>query len=209
LSDYRVLQEISMYLRRLAFEYLRSNDTLPDASRFTSEQNISLDSPARIEENEAPNASQARLSIYLYQVVPNPFINNRGYIPAGSGVQVFPPLSLNLYYLVTPLHDAPEDCLVTLGHVMQVFAAHAVIRARFLDSHLRPEQPDVKLSFHPTTLEDLMRIWNGFNQPYRLSVCYQVQAVAIDSIRQPQAGPPVMEQLVDLQQITGEHQGAS
>jgi len=209
LSDYRVLQEISMYLRRLAFEYLRSNDTLQEASRFTSEQNISLDSPARIVENQAPNAEQARLSIYLYQVVPNPFINNRGYIPAGSGVQVFPPLSLNLYYLITPLQGAPEDCLVTLAHVMQIFAAHSVIRSRFLDSHLRPEQPDVKLSFYSTTLEDLTRIWNAFNQPYRLSVCYQIQAVAIDSIRQAQAGPPVMEQLVDVQQITNNQNGGA
>jgi hypothetical protein len=202
MSDARVLQEVSHYLRDLLFPYVSSIPNLN--TPFTSPNNISLDSPARIADNSAPNASQALLSLYLYQVTPNIYINNQGYIPAGMGVRMFPPLSLNLFYLLTPLNASPDDALVTLATAMQALAAHPVIRADFLDSHLRPEMPEVKVAICPVTLEELTRLWNAFNQAYRLSVCYQVQAVSIDSIRQPESGAPVTEQIIDLHQITGE-----
>ena len=54
---------------------------------------------------------------------------------------------------------------------------------------------------NPVTLEELTRIWNAFSQPYRLSVCYKVQVVSIDSARAPQQGPPVTERLLDVHQI--------
>jgi hypothetical protein len=202
LSDYRVLQEVSHYLRDLLLTYLSSIDTL--TANFTSPNNISLDTPARIADGSAPEATNAMLSLYLYQVTPNTHVNNRGYIPAGNGTLVFPPLSLNLFYLLTPLNNSPDDALATLGLAMQALAAHPVIRASFLDSTLHPEQPDMKIAICPVTLEELTRVWNAFNQPYRLSVCYQVQIVSIDSTHQPEVGPPVMERLVDVQQITGE-----
>lgn len=202
MSDFHVLQEVSHYLRDLLLTYLASIDTLNPG--FTSVNNISLDSPARIADKSAPNAGDALLSLYLYQVTPNTHINNRGYIPAGNGQLLFPPLSLNLFYLLTPLNSSPDDALVTLGCAMQALAAYPRIRANFLDSHLRPEQPDVKVAISAVSLEELTRIWNAFNQPYRLSVCYQVQTVSIDSIRQAEAGPPVMERLVDVQQVMGE-----
>jgi hypothetical protein len=200
-SDFRVLQELSHFLRGLLLVHLVELDALNQ--RFTAVNNISLDSPARIADGSAPNAADARLSLYLYQATPNAHTNNRGYIPAGAGVRRFPPLSLNLYYLLTPLNSSPDDALLTLGCAMQVLAAHPVIRANFLGSQLYAEQPEVKLSVCSVTVEELTRIWNAFNQPYRLSLCYQVQSVTLDSLRQPEVGPPVMEQLVDVQQITG------
>ncbi|NJN18736.1 MAG: DUF4255 domain-containing protein [Oscillochloris sp.] len=199
MSDYRVLQEVGLYLRNLLFEYLRTNDAL--TTRFTSENNISLDSPANLADVGRPGVASALLSLYLYQVTPNNHVNNTGYLPAVGGQQFFPPISLNLSFLLTPLNSSPEDSLITLGHAMQILAAHSVIRAGFFDSRLQPKTPEVKLAINPVTLEELTRIWNAFNQPYRLSVCYQVQYVAIDSIRQPKAGPPVIERLLDVHQI--------
>jgi hypothetical protein len=199
MSDYRVLQEISLYLRRLLFENLRGDD--PVGSEFSSEHSISLDSPPRIADNSAPNANQARLSLYLYQVTPNAHLNNHAMIPAGFGQQQHPPLSLNLYYLLTPVGELPEDNLAVLGRCMQVLAANSTIRASFLDSWLRPEPPEVRVTINPVSLEELTRVWNAFNEAYRLSVCYVVQVVSIDSARSPQEEQPVSQRLLDVQQI--------
>ncbi len=202
MSDYRVLQDISLYLRRLLFERLTGNDSV--ASQFASENSISLDSPPRIADNSAPNADQARLSLYLYQVTPNAHLNNHPMIPAGFGRQQYPPLSLNLYYLLTPVSQAPEDNLVILGRCLQVLAANATIRANFLDSWLRPEPPEVRVTMNPVSLEELTRVWNAFNETYRLSVCYLVQVVSIDSARLPQDEQPVQERLIDIHQIVSQ-----
>ena len=202
MSDYRVLQDISLYLRRLLFESLSGNDSV--ASEFASENSISLDSPPRIADNSAPNADQARLSLYLYQVTPSAHLNNHPMIPAGPGRQQYPPLSLNLYYLLTPISQAPEDNLVILGRCLQVLAANSIIRANFLDSWLRPEPPEVRVTINPVSLEELTRVWNAFNETYRLSVCYLVQVVSIDSARTPQDEQPVVERLLDTHQIVSQ-----
>jgi hypothetical protein len=202
MSDYRVLQDISLQLRRLLYESLRGND--PIGTLFSSENNISLDSPARIADRSAPNADQARLSLYLYQVTPNAHINNHPMIAAGPGRQQHPPLSLNLYYLLTPVCQMPEDNLVVLGRCAQILAANATIQAAFLDSWLRPDPPEVRVTINPVSLEELTRIWNAFSEAYRLSMCYVVQAVSIDSAQAPQEEPPVSERLLDMHQIVAQ-----
>ena len=202
MSDYRVLQDISLHLRRLLFEGLRGND--PVGALFASETNISLDSPARIADRSAPNADQARLSLYLYQATPNAHINNRPMIPAGPGRQQHPPLSLNLYYLLTPLCQMPEDNLVVLGRCTQILAANGSIQAGFLDSALRPSPPEVRITVNPVSLEELTRIWNAFSEAYRLSMCYVVQPVSIDSVLVPQEEPPVSQRVLDVHQIVSQ-----
>jgi hypothetical protein len=122
-------------------------------------------------------------------------------IPAGPARQQYPPLSLNLYYLLTPVSQMPEDNLVILGRSMQVLAANTSIRANFLDSWLRPESPEVRVIINPVSLEELTRVWNAFNEAYRLSICYIVQVVSIDSARTPQEEQPVSERLLDVHQI--------
>jgi len=202
MSDYRVLQEISLHLRRLLLESLSGLD--PIGAQFSSENSISLDSPPRIADQSAPNAGRACLSLYLYQVAPNAHINNHPMIPAGPGRQQYPPLSLDLHYLLTPVSQKPEDNLVILGRCLQTLAANPTIRATFLDSWLPDSSQQARVSLDPVSLEELTRIWNAFNAAYRLSVCYVVQSVAIDSARAPQEGPPVATSLVDVHRIGGE-----
>lgn len=205
MSDFRVLQTISANLRQLLFNQLSASDELSDM--FTSENNISLDSPATLADSS--DASTAQLSVYLYQVLPDPYLNNRPPIPAGMGQQVYPPLSLRLFYLITPLSDSSEENLLILGRVMQILAANTIVSGNFLDSRLRPTPPEMRVTLNPVNLEELTRIWSAFNQPYSLSVCYQVQAVSIDSTRPPREEPPITEALFDVHQIVQSGGGAS
>ncbi len=106
MSDYRVLQDISLHLRGLLFDGLTGDDEV--GSSFTSESNISLASPAALSEGNA----DVVVSLYLYQVLPNPHLNNRALIPIGNDRQQFPPASLDLFYLLTPMSASPEEDLV-------------------------------------------------------------------------------------------------
>jgi hypothetical protein len=196
MSDHRVLQEISLLLRSLLFDGLQGDD-------FTSVNSISLESPATLKANPPGNGQPPLLSLYLYEVTPNAHLNNRPLIHVGVGRQEYPPLSLDLHYLLTPLSDTQTDNLVILGRAMQILAAYPIIRANFLDSLLRPAKPEVRVTINPVSLEELTRIWNAFNQPYGLSVCYLVQPVSIDSARLPEEGPPVEQSIVDVHQIMG------
>jgi len=198
MSDYQVLQDISLHLRRVLLDGLQGDD--PVGSQFTAETNISLDSPSRIADGSAPNAAQALLSLYLYQVTPNSHLNNRSLISSGPGQQLYPPLTLDLSYLLTPISNSPEDNLVILGRAMQILAAQPNLRAGFLDSALHPSPPAARLTLNPVSLEELTRIWNAFSEAYRLSVCYRIQGVSIDSAETPEEAPPVVERLLDVRQ---------
>lgn len=198
MSDHRVIEQLSLHLQGLLFEGLSGAGDV--AEDFTAPANISLDSPAEILDDDNGGGLPVLLSLYLYQVIPNGHLKNQPLIRAGAGEQRYPPLMLDLYYLLTPLAGTPTDDLAILGRAMQILEAHPTVRAAFLDSELRPRSPELRLGINPVSLEELTRIWNAFNQPYQLSVCYKAQFVAIDSARQPQTGAPVVEGVFDVHQ---------
>lgn len=198
MSDARVLQEISRYLRAILFESLRGSDEL--GSKFTSENTISLDSPAQLASGDL-SATSVLVSLYLYQILPNGQLNNQPLIPYGNGRMHYPPLSLDLYYLLTPLSRSPEEDLAILGRAMQALAASPILRAGFLSSRLDPPPGEARLTLYPIDSEERSRIWSAFTTPYRMSVCYKLQSISIDSEREPESGPPVVESLVDVRAI--------
>ncbi|MCH8988045.1 MAG: DUF4255 domain-containing protein [Chloroflexi bacterium] len=198
MSDYRILQDISLHIRGLLFDGLAGDDEV--GGSFTSENNISLASPADL----ADGNSDVLVSLYLYQVLPNAHMNNQNLIPIGNDQQQYPPVSLDLSYLLTPMGASPEEDLVILGHSVQILAANSIVRANFLDSDFRTSRPEIRITANPVNLEELTRIWSAFNEPYRLSVCYQVQAVAVDSSRTPLEERAVLESLIDVHQTTSD-----
>ena len=62
------------------------------------EDRISLESPADLENNNS-----VRLSMYLYRIVENPYMKNRFPVEGAGGKARKPPLTLDLYYLLTPM----------------------------------------------------------------------------------------------------------
>ncbi|QDG52252.1 DUF4255 domain-containing protein [Persicimonas caeni] len=198
MSDYHILHSITLHLRDLLFEGLAADATLK--THFTQQVDVSLESPATLL-GEGQAAGSEPLSLYLYQVVPNAHLNNRPKIPAGPGTLAHVPTSLDLLYLLTPLHDKPEVNLRILAKSVQILAAHPVISEAFLDSDLRPRRPEVRLLMQPLDLEGMTRIWNAFNRPYRLSLGYMIRPVSIDSLRPDEELAPVRERLVDVHRV--------
>jgi hypothetical protein len=137
------------------------------------------------------------VNLYLYRVVESPSSKNRPW--PGDRVtapSARPALGLDLSYLLTPLGTRPDDASFQLGddaHTMlgvamltlqehpvlndvhiPGFDADAVLPAFLLNSF---EQ--IKVTLAPTSLEELSKIWATINQPYRLSVAYDVSLVQL------------------------------
>jgi len=144
------------------------------------------------------------INLYLYRVSESPFTKNRDW--PGDRVTAptnRPALGLQLFYLVTPLgtrpandSDAGDDAHTMLGLAMRTLQENSVLNEIHLPAfEADTELPDfllnsyekIKMMLLPTSIEELSKIWATINQPYRLSVAYEVSLVEIT----PTPPPPV------------------
>ncbi|HYY59244.1 MAG TPA: DUF4255 domain-containing protein [Pyrinomonadaceae bacterium] len=138
---------------------------------------VSLKSPA----DEEIDENRPMLNLYLFRIEENPFAKNRNWQPVRDDTLHKTPLSLNLFYVITPYAKEQEDGHRVLGEAMRIFYDNAIIEPTMLGEPLEYTADPLKLDLCSFGLEDLTRVWNAFNKQYRLSVCYQVRIVFIDS----------------------------
>jgi hypothetical protein len=153
-----------------------------------SEDDISLESPFDLDKE---NQGTAKLSIYLYRVAEDPYTKNDPPVPGNGSRLRKPPLALDLYYLITPRLGKARDHHILLGKVMQVFYDHCDLRGADLAGLLAGTDAQLRVILNPVTLEETTRIWQAMEDSYRLSVCYVVRVVQIDSLVETAATPIV------------------
>jgi hypothetical protein len=156
-----------------------------------------------------PDASGVNL--YLYRVIESPATKNRNW-PGNrmTAAANAPVLALELSYLLTPLGKKPDDSVTDQGddaHAMLGVAMATLARYPVLnDVHLPDFDADavlspallasferIKVTLMPTDIETLSKIWATINQPYRLSIAYDVSLVELvpaDPLPRP-GGPAV------------------
>ncbi|VVJ17647.1 Uncharacterised protein [Amycolatopsis camponoti] len=160
-----------------------------------------------------------RVNLFLYKLAENQFLKNQDFtVKAGSPNQLVPaPLSVNLFYLLTPY--APNDPLEgnatahqILGEAMRVFYENPVVPAIYLDPGLADAREHLQIASDLLDPEELRGIWTTFSQPFRLSVMYQVSTVQLDRLPAAQrplanrvrtVGVPEIRAPLDLPVITG------
>ncbi|MCP2257184.1 Protein of unknown function (DUF4255) [Streptoalloteichus tenebrarius] len=140
-----------------------------------SETEIVLDDPARAAKDAAN-----KVSLWLYRVSEDEFVRNHPVVPEEPTRRQFPPLALNLHYLVTPMTGAAWSDQVVLGRTMQILNDNAVLRIDDEDNQVVDE---IQVLLGRPDLGDLTRIWEALHEPYRLSVSYLARVVRIDSTR--------------------------
>jgi len=178
LSDYRAIADVGETL----IELLRDN-----MEDLVDRESIVLFSPGEIDSNE-----NVRLSLFLYQVLENIHLRNQEMQIADPKTLTFPPLVLELYYMLTShlasgTQDKTDRALEehkVLGRAMQTIYNHSILKGSVLKGNLDKNE-ELHIMITSLSLEDLSKIWSTFpNKSFRSSVCYVVTPVRIDSDRE-------------------------
>jgi hypothetical protein len=162
------------------------------------------------------------INLYLYRVTESPFTKNQPWpgdrtTPPSDR----PTLGLQLHYLLTPLGTQPNDASFSegddahtmLGLAMLTLQEHPVLNDAHLPAlpaagslnattgfdadaalpaYLMNSFEKIKIMLSPAGIEELSKIWATINQPYRLSVAYEISLVEIT----PTPPPPVQGGIV-------------
>ena len=177
MSSHSIIQDISRELRRRIHQALADTpDT--DFGLSTPEQDISLSPPA------PPSNTPPLLSVYLYHIEPDANLRNQPKLSSGPNALRFPPLALQLHYMITALNEDEDRNHLVLGRVLQHFHDEPFLgqigNAPLGDS-FGGASPEVRVTLENLTLEELSRVWTALQSGYQLSVAYRVQVVAVDS----------------------------
>jgi len=186
MSDYLVLDAVSKALRRILWDAFDADAVIRPI--VGSEAAIVFGNPT-----ETARDSGNRLSLWLYQITENEHVKNQAplkarvqpVVPPGETpreASQFPPMALNLFFLVTPFAQSGEADHLLLGKTMQVLYDNASI---FLEDVASNVFEELRVIFCRVSLEELTRIWESLREPYRLSVCYLIRVTRIDSRRTP------------------------
>lgn len=179
-----VIAEVSQYLRHTLWLGLQADNVTNQL--VTVDSNIVMSNPA-----QPTGANVVRqMSLWLYQVLPNEHLRNAPLVRARDSTddtaEFYPPLALNLYYLLTPSTGSDLGDQQVLGRALQIFHDQSILRMQSTQNSGRAEELHVSLA--PRTIEELAEVWEAMQQPYRLSVCYEVRVARIDSLRRLPGG---------------------
>lgn len=158
--------------------------------------------PVTILAPDEPSGNR-RINLFLYKVQENPHLKNMDWQvkPGNPNQLVPPPLSLNLFYLMTAY--APNDDVTgnseahqILGDAMRVFHENSIVVPQEYPADdlkrcewLKDAREQIKIMLNTLDLDELSRVWSTFTQPFRLSVMYEVSVVQLDM--QPESERPM------------------
>jgi hypothetical protein len=149
------------------------------------------------------NTSTAnQLNIFLYHVLPSGTWRNMD-VPGRvrPGETGAPALGLNLYYLITAFgrdNDVQRPFSHQLmGRAMSTLYDHPLlgadeIKAALPNNDLWTQVERVRFTLQPFTVEEIAKLWTGFQTQYRLSIAYEAAVVLIESTRAISAPLPVL-----------------
>jgi hypothetical protein len=138
-----------------------------------------------------PGGTPPVLTLFLYEISEDSTLRNRPSsttLVASRYESTKPRLPLILRYLVTPWAGDRATEQLMMGRVLQVL----------YDSPNRPgatlplglaDLEVVSITLAPLTLEERTRVWWSIQQPYRLSLNYEVRVIEIDPERVDVADP--------------------
>jgi hypothetical protein len=126
------------------------------------------------------------LSLFLYAIKENADYRSNEMVDRGGSELRFPPVALDLYYLVTA-HSASDiisrgaDEHRILGKTLQTFHDHPVLKGDDLEGSLAGTDQTIRIVKQDLQLETIVSFFP--DTPYKLSLSYTVGPVFVDSNR--------------------------
>jgi hypothetical protein len=205
MSDHLAIGGVSLTLKALLDDRMESTRPgLPAADRTT----VTISAPD-IDHSAITNQ---RLNLFMYHISENGSLKNQEIPGQGHpGAYGHPPLSLDLFYLLTAYSRNDEDDVPAhqvLGDAMRVLhdfpvITESLVRERIvgsvpmLDTSLLGEFESMKVTLYSMSIDEAFKIWSSLpDTNFRCSVAYQVSVVQIESRRTRAQALPVRERRV-------------
>lgn len=192
MSNALAIAAVTATLRNLLHAGLTADHNLADAT-------VTMQPVDRARAN---GDSANQMNIFLYHVQPNAAWRNMDYPGrTRSGETSVPPVGLNLYYLLTAFgrdNDTQRPFSHELmGRAISILADHPLlgadeIKAALPDNDLWTQIERIRFTLQPYSVDEIAKIWTGFQTQYRLSVAYEAAVVLIDSNRAAKTPVPVL-----------------
>lgn len=149
-----------------------------------------LSSGELIDTTDYGGSELSKLSVFLYRVTMNEHLRNTR--KSSGALESNVPLALDLHYLITVWATSAAAEHTILAWTMRQLFLNPILDMAFLSSEGGWNAGDVVQLF-PAELsnEDVMRIWDALEPPYRLSVSYVARVVRIDADRADVAEPVI------------------
>ncbi len=154
---------------------------------------VSLASPDGIVQLE-----QTGVSIWLYRLARDDQRLNQPPRRLPPDLIRHVPLPLRLHYLITPMmrgalgDPAPETDQQILGLILRTFHDRPLLAGADLAGALAGTDREIAVRLESADLEEVARIWDTLDEPYRTSLCYEVSLVEVESARPDESGPVVL-----------------
>ena len=173
MSDFTAIERVSRALQRALTDALIAVDgAIPPVAQLDNLQ-------------PPPGGQPPVLTLFLYEIVEDDTIRNRDQqreLQRVQGDQRYlvsrPPMPLVLRYLMTAWAADRNTEQLMIGRAMQVLYQRQVRRGADLDPEL--DLPLLSITLAPLTLDERSRVWWAIQQPYRLSLNYEVRVVDVD-----------------------------
>ena len=151
-------------------------------SELVDPASVVLDSPGDI--TTAP--SQNQLSLFLYQIVENPFLKNQEPQLMGPDKLKFFSLPLDLYYLLTPYAKDKETEQIIVAKLLRLFHDNSVLSGTMLGNNLlQSGNTELRIVMNTLSLDQLNHLWGIFpGKTYRLALSYILTPLLIPSTRE-------------------------
>ncbi|WP_437755050.1 DUF4255 domain-containing protein [Sorangium sp. So ce1389] len=130
---------------------------------------------------------------FLYRVVWNEHARSQAQRPGSDGRR--PPLGLDLHYLAIPWADDAQTEQVLLAWTMRALENRPTLGPGDLTDGGFREDESVQIVPVELNHEDLMRIWDALDPPFRVSVPYAARVVRLDLDAEPEYPPVVARKL--------------
>jgi hypothetical protein len=140
------------------------------------------------------NANTAnQMNVFLYHVLPSGAWRNSdipGRVRPGETGSF--PLGLNLYYLLTAFgkeNDATRPFShQVMGRALNILNDHPLLGSKEIqnalpNNDLWNQVERIRFTLQPFSVEEIAKLWTGFQTQYRLSVAYEAAVVLIESTR--------------------------
>ena len=128
------------------------------------------------------------LCLYLYHIAENGDYRQTQMVRRGTNAQQFPPLMLNLSYMLIPYSNAEvqsrsRDEHLILGRAMQVLYDNAILSGSLLQGGLANSDDELRIVFDMRDAGSLRDLWNFSDVPSRLYTSFTVSPIQLDSTR--------------------------